>query len=85
MADELKIQHIQEVEDMRKTLSSQENMMESQRQEMNQLRDEISEKCIEITSLKEQLKMRENEMTAELKQKLEIIEKEAQEVIRNRI
>ena len=65
---------------MRKTLSSQENMVECQRQNMCQLRSELAEKNTELTSLREQCRRTEEEMTANLRQQAEMAEKEAKEV-----
>ena len=78
--DELKAQHTSELEDMRKTLSSQENMVESQRQDLCQLKGELAERSSELTSLREQCRRREEETAANWRQQREVAEREAKEV-----
>ena len=79
-SDKLEAQHTNELEDMRKTLSSQENMVECQRQDMCRLRSELEERNTELTSLTEQCRRMEEEMTANLRQQIDMAEKEAKEV-----
>lgn len=78
--DQLKALHTNELEDMRKTLSSQENMVESQRQELCRLRGEVEEKCAELTSLREEHRRREDEMTSSWRQQMETVQRESKEV-----
>ena len=65
---------------MRKTLSSQENMVESQRQDLCRLRGELVERSSELASLREQSRRREEETAANWRQQIEVAEREAKEV-----
>lgn len=78
--DHLKAQHSNEVEDMRKTLSLQENVAENQRQELCELRGKLEERLTELTSLTEQHRRREEEMATHYREQLERAEKEMKEV-----
>ena len=79
-SDELRRQHNRELEDMRKTLSLQENALESQRQEICQLKQRLGERETELLLTRKECGKREREMNEECEKKLQCQLRETKEV-----
>ena len=79
--DKLRAQHSHELEDMRQTLSSQENKVESQRQEVCKLRDELEERQTELATMIEEERKREQELTESCQRQLQTQLRETKEVL----
>ncbi|CAI8051669.1 Forkhead-associated domain-containing protein 1 [Geodia barretti] len=77
--DNLRAQHSHEQEDMRQTLSSQENKVESQRQEVCKLREELEERQTELATMMEEKRKREQELTESCQRQLQTQLRETKE------
>ena len=79
-SDNLRAQHSHEQEDMRQTLSSQENKVESQRQEVCKLWEELEERQTELATMMEEKRKREQELTESCQRQLQTQLRETKEV-----
>ena len=69
-----------ELEDLKKTLSSQEGMIASQREELVWVQKQLQEKSSQLLEQQEEHKRMQEKMAAELKMQVETVKRESEEV-----
>ena len=69
-----------ELEDLKKTLSSQEGMIASQREELVWVQKQLQEKSSQLLEQQEEHKRMQEKVAAELKMQVETVKRESEEV-----
>ena len=79
-AGQLRSQHATELEDLKKTLSSQEGIISSQRQELCGVKEQLETACGRLEAQEEEQKVLQEKKAVELRTEIETIKRESEKV-----